>query len=389
MDTAEFIKISKGIIKAFITTPYRDELSDNSDGYYEIPKQYRYSGDLDKFNRIITKGSTIYDDNLHGNIFLLQNNGEYEYTADFSTVHNGIRYIITFYHNSIQIFKNNAKVPSDVDINYYLYSGYANNDRKNITILNNDSEEYLELLNIFAASIKTYAENRGLFRTITPEKISAVQKIADSDCFILLHSSKGEVVNSKVEKGFWNTWIELKQTMTYDLSCSQLKKINEERGKEPLTAEEIINYTYHPKGNPSTIIFAMPNAIFKGLDKFEDYEAIIDFKEYNPLFEKESKAANKLLHEIASMPDGEEKHNKQMDYERYYSIFDCSFVPKDLIAGILNSQGELWLNPEWIELQPNKDELISIHKQRVLDNIEAKEKANVKWYSYLAKRKRY
>ena len=388
MDNNEFIVVIKEVIKAFIDTSYRDELRTHKDGYYEIPNQYKYIGDLDKFDRIITKGGTIYGENLHGNIFLLQKNGEYEYTADFSTFHNGIRYIITFYHNSIQIFKDNDPVPADKETNYYLYSWYPDGRKaKNITVLPQNSDNYRELLDIFATNIKKYAENRGLFRTITPEKLNAVQKIVDSDCFVLLHSGEGEVANAKIEKGFWNTLTKLQQTMTYNLDCSQLKKVNEGRGKDPLTAAEIINYTYHPHGNPSTIIFAMPNAIFEGLDKHEVYEAIVDFREYNPLYEKEREKAKAFLSEIATMPDGKEKQEKQKDYERYYSVFDCAFVPKNLIAGILNSQGDLWLNPEWIVLQSNKEELILTHRQRLLDNMKKKEETGVDWYSDLAKRK--
>ncbi len=179
----------------------------------------------------------------------------------------------------------------------------------------------------------------------------------------------------------------LKNTVTYSLSFSQLKKVKKE-GQDvgPLTAEEIINYTYHSKEYPSTIVFAIPNAIFDGFDKKEVYEAIVDFKEYDPLIEKERDLATAFLNEIAAMPDGEEKQRQQSEFQLYYGKFDCSFIPKDLIAGILNAQGDFQQCPEWIVLQPNMDKLISIHRKRLISNMDAKARMGVKYYNQIPER---
>jgi hypothetical protein len=84
------------------------------------------------------------------------------------------------------------------------------------------------------------------------------------------------------------------------------------------------------------------------------------------------------------MTDSEEKQEKQKEFLLHYGKRICAFVPKDLIAGLLNAQGEFQQNPEWIVLQPNMNELISIHRQRLLTNIREKEEKKLQWYSQLA-----
>ncbi len=204
-DKSGSTKTVMDVIKAFIDTPYRDDFSCNHCGYNEIPEQYKYHGNLNKSGRVITVGDIICGDNLHGYIFNIKNSKKYKGAGEFSIIYNNIRYIMTCYGTSIQIFKDVLPVPDEIDKKHYLCDGYLNCRDRSVTILPNDSDEYHQLLIIFSTIIKGFAENRGLFRIVTPEKLDVVQRIVDSDCFILLHSSDGHIVNAKIENGFWNT----------------------------------------------------------------------------------------------------------------------------------------------------------------------------------------